>query len=227
VKKHLRHRIDIILKLAVLLVTCCFPICEGGTARSTWQASDLIVPGIRVGAITPQTSESELQKIYGLKNVRDAEVDVGEGEHVQGTVIYQDNPIKTIEVIWKDVHEKRRPNQVRLTGEKSVWRTRQGISLGTRLKELERINGRPFVLTGFDYDLAGTVGSWEGGKLEKQFDKRGRVILRLGYSHKSIYGLSEKELNSVGGDQFFSSNNRVMQKINPKVYEIVVEFPED
>jgi hypothetical protein len=223
----MRHRINIILKLAVLLLTCCFPICEGGAAGSTWQASHLIIPGIRVCAITPQTSESELQKIYGRKNVRGAEVDVGEGEHEPGAVIYPDNPTKTIEVIWKDAHEKRRPKQVRLTGENSVCRTRQGISLGTRLKELERINGRPFELTGFSYDLAGTVVSWEGGKLEKQFDKRGRVILRLDYSYKSIYGLSEKELHSVDGDQLFSSNNRVMQKINPKVYQIVVEFPED
>jgi hypothetical protein len=223
----MRHRINIILKLAVLLVTCCFPICEVGAAGSTWQSSHLIVPKIRVGAIIPRTSEFELQKIYGRKNVRGAEVDIGEGEHVPGTVIYPDNPTKTIKVIWKDAHEKRRPKEVRLTGEKSVWRTHQSISLGTRLMELERINGRPFVLTGFSYDLAGTVVSWEGGKLEKQFDKRGRVILRLDYSYKSIYGLSEKELNSVDGDQFFSSNNRVMQKINPKVYQIIVEFPED
>jgi hypothetical protein len=80
----MRHRINIILKLAVLLVTCCFPICEGGAAEPTWQASHLIVPEIRVGAITPRTSEFELQKIYGLKNVRSSEVDIGEGEHEPG-----------------------------------------------------------------------------------------------------------------------------------------------
>jgi hypothetical protein len=223
----MRHRINIILKLAVLLVTCCFPICEGGAAESTWQASYLIVPEIRVGAITPRTSEFELQKIYGLKNVRSSEVDIGEGEYEPGTVLYPDNPTKTIEVLWKDAHEKRRPKEIRLTGEKSVWRTRQGISLGTRLKELERINGRPFELTGFSYDLAGTVVSWEGGKLEKQFNKRGRVIIRLSRSYKPIYRLSEKVLSSVDGDRYFSSNNRVMQKINPTVYQIVVIFPEN
>jgi hypothetical protein len=187
----------------------------------------LIVPEIRVGAITPWTSEFELQKIYGLKNVRSSEVDIGEGEHEPGTVIYPDNPTKTIEVLWKDAQEKRRPKEVRLTGEKSVWRTRQGISLGTRLKELERINGRPFELTGFSYDLAGTVVSWEGGKLEKQFNKRARVIIRRTRSYKPIYRLSEKVLSSVDGDRYFSSNNRVMQKINPKVYQIVVKFPEN
>jgi hypothetical protein len=93
--------------------------------------------------------------------------------------------------------------------------------------ELERINGRPFVLTGFSYDYEGTVVSWEGGRLEKQFGKSGRVILRLSHNYKPVQGLSAEELNSVDGDRYFSSKNRVMQKIDPTVYQIVVEFQKD
>jgi hypothetical protein len=217
--------IDIILELSALLVTCCFLICEGRPAGAPKHASYLIVPNVRVGAITPRTSESELQKIYGRKNVRSTEVNVGEGELEPGTIIYPDDPARTIEVIWKDARGRRHPKRIQLTGEKSVWRTRQGISLGTRLKELERINGRPFVLTGFSWDYAGTVVSWERGKLEKEFERGGRVILRL--SDQTNHGLTEREAGSVAGDRDFSSGHRVMQKINPKVYQIVVEFPED
>ncbi len=162
------------------LVTCCFLISAGAWADASAQSSYQIVPRIRVGAITPQMSEAALKRIYGRTNVRSTKVSLGEGEYETGTVIFPNDPRKTIEILWKDVRRKRFPKLIQLTGERSIWRTQDGISLGTRLKELERINGKPFVLTGFSWDYEGTVISWEGGKLAQEFERDGRgVLLRL------------------------------------------------
>jgi hypothetical protein len=55
--------------------------------------------------------------------------------------------------------------------EKSLWRTTYGITQGTTLLELERINRKPFRLAGFDFDYSGTVLSWESGLLEGVLDR--------------------------------------------------------
>ena len=196
----------------------------GALSSSSAQTSYQIVPRIRVGPITPRSSEAELKRIYGRKNVRSTRVSLGEGEYEPGTVIYPNDPVRMIEIIWKDARRKRFPKLLQLTGEKSMWRTLQGITLGTRLKELERINGKPFVLAGFSWDYEGTVVSWEGGKLEPEFEKGGRVVL-LRLSDRTGHRVSGEDMMSVQGDSDFPSSNQVMQRINPKVYQIIVEFP--
>jgi hypothetical protein len=217
-------KINIINKFHTLLVASCFLIGSGAVSSLFAQTSYQIVPRVRVGSITPRSCESELKRIYGRRNVRRSRVSLGEGEYEPGTVIYPNHPLKMIEIIWKDARRKCFPQRLQLTGEKSLWRTLPGISLGTRLKELERINGKPFVLAGFSWDYEGTVVSWEGGKLAQEFEKDGRAVL-LRLSDRTGHGVSGEDMMSVQGDRDFPSSHQVMQRINPKVYQIIVEFP--
>jgi len=210
-------------KLNTIFLIACFLISAVSVAGST-QASYQIVPRLRVGAITRSTSEAELKKIYGRRNVQSTKVSLGEGEYEPGTVIYPRDPFRRIEVVWKDARRKRYPQRIQLTGERSIWKTREGITLGTRLKELERINGRAFTLLGFSWDYEGTVISWEGGRLEREFGKDGRAVL-LRLSPQTGQGVSVEDEASVIGDNDFSSGNKVMQSINPKVYQLIIEFP--
>lgn len=169
---------------------------------SSWAAENgnswLIVPGVRVGAITPQITESDLIKVYGKTNVKKENIGLGEGETEPGTVIFPKEPAKAVGILWKDQKEGRFTREVRMTGtdHKSVWRTSQGITLGTTLKELEEINGKPFRLAGFAWDYSGTVLSWEQGKLEKELESQGRVVLRLMPNNK----VTEREYESVLGE---------------------------
>jgi len=57
---------------------------------------------------------------------------------------------------------------------------------------------------------------------KKEFKRNGRVILRL--SPRETSGVSEKEFQSVEGEKGFSSKNKVMQQLNPFVWEIIVTF---
>ena len=190
----------------------------------------LIVPGKKVGPITPKTSEADLIRIYGKANVQSKDIDVGEGCTAPGTVIYPEDLTKSISIIWKDQKSKQFPNTITISGgKKSLWRTWRGITIGTTLKELEKINGKPFFILGPGGDYSGTVWSWGKGDLEKEFERNGRVILRL---QPTLTQSTEKEYESLTyedrppgqAEEGVRSDHKVMQKINPWVYEIVVQF---
>ncbi|MDQ3798170.1 MAG: hypothetical protein M3384_01860, partial [Acidobacteriota bacterium] len=158
------------------------------------------------------------------RNVRDTDVGLGEGETEKGTVIYPNDPAKTIEIVWKDKQRKRFPGWIYLTGDAgSVWKTKHGIGLGTNLKQLERINGRAFTLLGFAWDYGGTVASWKGGKLQRELGGDERTTIRL--SELTNRKIPAADWESVIGDREFSSRNRVMQRINPTVFQIIIKFP--
>jgi hypothetical protein len=96
-----------------------------------------------------------------------------------------------------------------------------GITIGTTLRELEKINGAPFQLAGFEWDYSGTVTSWGAGKLKDEFAGSYDVTIRLG---GKLDSLSEQESLSVLGDKDFPSNNGVMQKLNPRIYQIIFDL---
>jgi len=179
------------------------------------------------GAITATTTEPDLKRMYGAENVKNGEIYLGEGEVESGTVVFPDDPMKRVEVLWSDA-EKRVPKSVYVGGsrnaayaDKSLWHTTYGITLGTTLLELERINRKPFRLAGFDWDYSGTVLSWNSGALEGVFGSEGRkkVFLRLIYSDPA-----PAEHRAVQGDRSFSSGHPAMQKINPHVYQMIFIF---
>lgn len=212
--------------ICFLSARVCFAACIliAGASGLHAQNSYLITPGVKVGAITRRSSEADLKRIYGQKNVRYADVGIGEGETMPGVVIYPNDSSRTIYVIWKDAQRKRFPQEIHLSGDGgSVWKTAQGISLGTSLRQLERINGRAFTLYGFGWDYSGTVISWKGGKLARAFGNDERVTIRLSYNTTSK--VTDAEMESVIGELEFSSRHRVMRRINPTIYQIIVTFP--
>jgi len=191
----------------------------------------LILLGSEDSAFTAHTTREDLVRRYGAANVSDRDIDIGEGETEPGTVVFSSDPQRTIEILWKDSGAKRAPKQVQIQGQVSLWKSAHGISLGTSLKELEHINGGLFLLFGFNWDYSGTVTSWKGGTLEKELpgttekepQGNGRVILRLDTPPGA--NLAESESAEVAGDREFSSQHPVMQKINPRVYQIIWQFP--
>ncbi|MHC4756510.1 MAG: SecDF P1 head subdomain-containing protein, partial [Planctomycetota bacterium] len=188
-----------------------------------------IVSGVRVGEITRETTEADLRRIYGTENVENANIPIGEGDYEPGTVLFPKDPTKKVEILWEDIEKRSQPKTVLIKGVKSEWQIFNGITLGTKLNELQRINGKPFVLTGFGWDYEGTVISWEKGNLKDQLGDLGlpdnrKVILRLVESNASI--VSAKEYQSVLGDKPFSSSHPVMRKLNPGIYQIVAFFSE-
>lgn len=185
----------------------------------------IIVPGERVGLMTKYTSEPELKRIYGRDNVVKKDVYVGEGMSEPGTIIFPHDKKKVLSVLWKDSSRKL-ISDIRIDSKFTKWRTSNGITIGTSLKEIEHINKRPVVMTGFGWDYSGTLIHGNGGDLKE-----------LGCMGNGIYGRTlllrldpdqSKEgsaaYGAVMGDGKFQSNNVNIQKLKPRVYEMIVSF---
>lgn len=181
-----------------------------------------IVPGVRVGPITADVSEADLVRVLGRDQVEPSEIHVGEDFFEPGTVLYPRDPRRTVEVVWSDTTRRALPTRVTIRGDSSVWHVEGGITLGTSLRELERLNGAEFVLMGFEWDYGGTVASWEGGALERLVRPAGHVVLAL---DPPVTGFPPEVYHAVSGDREFASSHPAMRQLNPTVRRIVFLFP--
>jgi hypothetical protein len=184
------------------------------TDASPWQ----IVPGRSAGPVTAASSEAGLEKRYGAAAVRTTRIELGEGETTPGTVLFSGDSLRRAEIVWQDTMSRSRPARLILRGSRSEWKVGPGISLGTSLQELERINGRPFTLAGFGWDYAGVITEWGGGALDSAL---GGVKL---YLDPGPAQYESAPYSQVLGDRDYSSSLPPMQQLNPRVAQIFVDF---
>lgn len=188
-----------------------------------------LVPGLRAGPITEKTSESDLRTIFGEANVVSSDIGVGEGFTEPGTILFPDDPGKRAEILWVR-GDRTKIKILRITEKGTVWKTDRGVTIGTSLSTLRRINERPLTLLGFAWDYGGSIVDCNGGVLKElgtQADRgsAGRtLILRVSPGPE---WRGTREYGSVKGDRDFSSDNPAMKKMNPTVYEMTLRFGPD
>jgi hypothetical protein len=168
--------------------------------------------------VTRESSEAELRQHYGASAVESTRIDIGEGETAAGSVLYPGDSLRRAEIVWQDSVNRRRPARMILRGERTRWKLDRGISLGTNLQELERLNGRPFVLAGFGWDYAGVISDWKGGALDSSL-----AGIKL-YLDPGAAQYESKPYSEVLGDRDYSSSLPPMQQLNPRVATIFVDF---
>ena len=160
---------------------------------------------------------------FGPVNVKDAQVYLGEGEYAAGTILFADDPERRAEITWLDSVNKRSPTLIRIQidkGGRTRWRTPQGLTTGLGLAAVERLNRRPFRLSGFDWDYGGTTMSWSGGVLARAETATCGVWARFWYDSD---GLSPEQIRlalQVSGSREFSSGHPGMQARVPWVHDV-------
>ena len=175
------------------------------------------------GIWAPTTSEDALRRQFGDR-VKSERIDVGEGVTEDGSVVYPDAAESRIYVLWKDKARREKPERIFLR-DKSRQVIYEKIGLGMTLKDLERLNGRPFDLLGFAWDYSGTVTSWNGGRLETVSGTACEIKVRLDPgSPASLSPERQAAFDAMIGDRLFKSSDRNMQFLNPKAYEILLIF---
>ena len=167
---------------------------------------------------TSELTEERLVEIFGARNVQAGEFEFAEGLNEPGAVVFPDAPEDKIQVFWRDGAARSNPRVVRVRGERTRWRTADGITIETDLKTVERFNGKPFRLLGFGWDYSGTVMSWASGRLASNDAGTCRVRMRLTPPSWS------REVRQVIGEREFSSGHPAMQALNPRVYELLLSF---
>jgi hypothetical protein len=202
--------------LLVALLAAAYPAPQAATPVDPCRLT-LRDPGRMVDhSVSPDL----LARTFARKDLAEGLVDVGEGETREGTLVFPDDPRRRLRIVWGNqagVHPK---TWLMVDGE-SRWRGYLDIGLATDLRTLERLNGRPFVLTGFDTDYGGTVLDWREGRLAPTASERCRLIVRLEPSP----GAPRNLVDQVVGDRDVSSDHPAMQALNPLVFQIILELP--
>jgi hypothetical protein len=177
-----------------------------------------IVPGRSADSLTATSSEAELQQRYGKAAVQSDRIQLGEGETTPGSVLFPADSLHRLEIVWHDTVTRSRPARLILHGSVSEWTVGPGISLGTSLQDLERLNRQPFTLAGFGWDYAGVITDWRGGALDSMI-AGAKLYLEPapGQSESAAYA-------QVLGDRDYSSSLQPMQQLNPRVGTIFVDF---
>lgn len=184
-----------------------------------------IIPGQKAGMITATSSEESLRRLLGSQNVLHDSIYVGEGQSVPGTILFKGTPNET-HIIWQDTIQNAIPEIVRLKPAAnpgaSEWLVQGDVRVGSTLQEVERANGKPFLMSGFGWDYGGTVTDWKGGKLA--FSNEGLSNLSVVFTYDYDNEKQQKLAESVMGDSEFASSEPPLYELNPRVESITIRL---
>ncbi|MBU2706012.1 hypothetical protein KCM76_08455 [Zooshikella marina] len=173
----------------------------------------LIIPGQQVGSIKLNDSLSSVRKHIGKHNMLVEEIPLDEDTHLKHVTVYPENEEKQL-VLQLDENERVEAIIIDRVTEDEVpcYHNKEGIVIGLTLRDIEKMNGKPFKLTGFDWDFQGTVSSWEDGHLENVM--RGLAVRLLPDA--------DDKYSEIVGEEIFMSSHPEMQQVNPTVNHIEV-----
>ncbi len=188
--------------------------------------ADSIAAQFRLESLFQFQTEADLINRYSKENVKLDTIWGYEGYFTMGTVL-KTELASHIEITWKNDSLKTGIISVTQVSDsdwyadslaRSEWKSSTGVYVGMSIDELQRINGRPFTFSGFGWDYAGGVISWNGGTLE---GKGIAVQLSEGPVVPSRK-VTDEERNAVLGDVEVQSDNPVLSVYAPRVWSISV-----
>jgi hypothetical protein len=162
--------------------------------------------------------DADLVARYGRENVTDAMIVGSDDAPFPGTVLFADNPDMRVEVAWTDPATKVSPLWVRIKGERSRWRLRNGITLGDDLISVERRNGFPFRLASLSTEGQGSVRSWGKGRIESVDTPT--CAVKISFQPRRDGTDDPQSMRQVVQGRELSSGHPAMQKLNPRVRAI-------
>lgn len=171
-------------------------------------------------------SEATLVKAFDRANVVSAELDGAEGSTERGTVLFPKDAARRVEIFWHDTRQRRRPATVRVR-RNSTWSiapatpSARALTVGLSLDDVAAINGRPFSLSGFGWDMGGYATDWKGGRLDTI---AGGCSLSVRFDPDPK--VTGSALDRASGDKPLSSSGPVARAVRPIVSEISLGWPE-
>jgi hypothetical protein len=172
------------------------------------------------GAFAKDSSHLKLAEVYESQNITYGEVDGPQGTKLMASVLYPKDPKRRLEVLWQNEATRSDLQVISINGQ-STWIAPKGLKLGVPLVTLEKLNGRPFKLAGFDWDYGGAVRDWMGGALS--------VLpggCNMGMTLAPDPKVSAETRSQVSGDKEFLSSDPLMRLANPAVEEITIGYPQ-
>lgn len=194
------------------------PMAESPTTTPPENVSSewVCVPGERVGPITYETSLADLKKLFGAENVSDGKFYLGEGESEPATILFKGEKDQ-LTITWSEMHVH--PATITIDGPGTRWRTESGITIGTPLDTLEEMNGAPIHFTGFEWDYAGAVVDWKGGRLSGTHPLGQPFSMTLNVEPTDS---TQDAYLSLMGDDVFTSDMPAARMVKPHVFSMTI-----
>ncbi|MGL5891284.1 MAG: hypothetical protein ACRC3B_15450 [Bacteroidia bacterium] len=170
-------------------------------------------------------SEAELRKVFGENNLKYDTAWGPEGTNWLCTYLYQGTPDE-VQITWQNETERSGIIMLKISAGiandqpvsyKGRWKVKAGVLPGITLAQLEQLNAKPFMFSGFGWDYGGGVSGWDGGKLENS-----GISVQLQESPLIYESMEQNELARVLGDQQVSSSEPVLDKMNVQVLEVML-----
>ena len=155
---------------------------------------------------------------YQSRNVAFTQVDAASGAKVMASVLFAKDPKRRLEVWWSKPATRTDTHLIVINGQ-SDWIAPGELHLGLTLAELERLNGKPFKLLGFNKEHVATLSDWNGGQLAAIPGG-----CKIGLSSARRPKASASALAGAPADRAFSSGDSALRAVNPTVSEILVAY---
>jgi len=167
-----------------------------------------IVLGKRVGLIKPGMTVMDIGRAYGKQNLKLQKIPGAEGEEIDGAKLFADTDRELV-IVWDPDNDKKQVVfDIRVVG--IAWKFDNGLKAGMTVAEVEKINGKPFKIAGFEWDYGG-YANFEGGKLA------GKVSIRFNPSTENVPAY-------LAGDKQLSSTDKQLRAAKPLVEEGISVF---
>jgi hypothetical protein len=176
----------------------------------------LIVAGRGIGPFRVGMTRSQLQKLLKPEELGDGE----EGGRPILTVFF----LEPHRRIGLRLNDRGQITGMVLHGDKSQWHAAHGISLGTPLSTLHKLNGKPIRLHSFDgSSRSGQLVDWGGGSLAREF-----VGIQLTFaSPMRVPGyqqLSEAQKLEIEKTRDFLSTDAELRQLDPVLENLELSF---
>jgi hypothetical protein len=170
------------------------------------------------GVFGKDSTHLKLAVKYDSRNVAFTDVDGPDGSKIKATVLFPNDPKRRLEVLWNNDAARTNTQVIVITGQ-SQWTAPKGLKLGLALAALEKANGRPFKVSGFDPNGSASVNGWDGGALAG-LPGGCKVGIRL----QADRGTPPAVRGTVEGDKTLTSSDAGVKAVKPTVSEILIGY---
>ena len=170
------------------------------------------------GAFAKNSSHISLVTVYKPDNVTFTEVDAPEGKKIMASVLFPKDPKRRLEVWWES-EDARKGTHLIVIGGQSTWTAPKGLKLGLSLPAIEKINGKPFRIKGFDKDNVALITDWQDGALSQLAGG-----CRLGVYLQPDPKAPAADRSEMTGDTELMSNDAIFRIVKPTITEILIGY---